>query len=263
MPPNRESMAGPWLSLSERAAAYSIHGAALARPAAPQAAPPLRLNVGCGSTAPATWINIDNSPTVWLAQRPWIWRIARRLRLAPDDMLDAVRWADRIVRADATGGLPFAAGSVDAIYASHFLEHLSRDEAVSFLGEARRLLRPGGLLRVVVPDLTQIVAVYHQASAAGDEHAADTFFENLWVVDKGLTRYPRWFRPLKAFLRTDVHRWMYDRASLTALLGQAGFVQIEPRRFLESDIPALPDVESAFRLEGAICLEARQPGPPL
>jgi predicted SAM-dependent methyltransferase len=219
----------------------------------------LRLNVGCGSTVPSTWINIDNSPTIWLAQHPVPWRLARFLRLVPADMVDTPRWAPRVILADARRYLPFPSGGVDAIYASHFLEHLSHDDAARFLREARRLLRPGGLLRIVVPDLAFIVEGYRQARAAGDRRAADRLFDNLWVVDKGLNRYPVWLQPLKSFMRTDVHRWLYDEASLTALMAELGFVEIRRRRYLESEIPDVERVEDPDRLRGAVCLEARNP----
>jgi predicted SAM-dependent methyltransferase len=230
-------------------------------PAAATSVLPVRLNVGCGSTTPEGWINIDNSPTMWLAQRPVLWRFARRLRLVPADMDDAPRWAARVLLANAVRRLPLATASVDAIYASHFLEHLPRDDAVLFLREARRLLRADGLIRIVVPDLASIVDHYLQARRDGDARAADEMFENLWVVDKGLMRYPHWFRPLKAWLRTDVHRWMYDEASLRALLEEAGFIEILARGYLETEIPGLSVVESAVRLQDAACLEARQPPP--
>src|SRR4051794_24286295 len=74
----------------------------------------VRLNVGCGSTAPAEWINIDNSPTIWLARRPLAWRLGRLLRLIPADMENAPAWAQSIVVANALRGLPFETGSVDA-----------------------------------------------------------------------------------------------------------------------------------------------------
>jgi predicted SAM-dependent methyltransferase len=222
---------------------------------------PCRLNVGCGSTVSPAWTNIDNSPTMWLARRPWLWRLARRLRLVPADMADASTWAREVLVADAVRGLPFPSGSVDVIYASHFLEHLRREDARAFLREARRLLRPDGVLRLVVPDLAAIIELYRQARVERNPQAADEFFENLWVVDKGLGRYPRWFRPLKAFLRTDVHHWMYDEASLSALLAETGFVSIRRCGYLESEIDCLEEVEQPVRLENAVCLEARQPGP--
>jgi predicted SAM-dependent methyltransferase len=232
------------------------------QPAAPEgraATHSLRLNVGCGSTVPPTWTNIDNSPTIWLAQHPLPWRLARFLRLVPADMADTPRWAPRVILADARRDLPFPSGCVDAIYASHFLEHLSRDDAARFLREARRLLRPGGLIRIVVPDLAAVVECYRRDRAAGDPLAADRLFDNLWVVDKGLNRYPVWLQPMKSFLRTDVHRWLYDEASLTALMAELGFVEIHRCRYLESEIPDVEQVEDPERLHGAVCLEARNP----
>lgn len=219
----------------------------------------VRLNVGCGSTVSPAWTNIDNSPTIWLAQHPLPWRLARFLRLVPADMADTPRWAPQVLLADARRNLPFPSGGVDAIYSSHFLEHLSREDAARFLSEARRLLKPGGLIRIVVPDLAAVVEGYRQERAAGDPHAADRLFDNLWVVDKGLGRYPVWLQPLKSFLRTDVHRWLYDEASLSTLLAEVGFIDLRRCRYLESEIPGVEQVENPERLHRALCLEARNP----
>jgi predicted SAM-dependent methyltransferase len=166
-----------------------------------------------------------------------------------------------VIVADARRDLPFPSGCVDAIYTSHFLEHLSRDDAARVLHEARRLLRPDGVIRIVVPDLADVIEAYRRDRAAGDPRAADKLFDNLWVVDKGLDRYPAWFQPLKTLLRTDVHKWLYDEASLTALLAELGFVEIRRRGYLESEIPGVEEVEDRDRLRGAVCLEARNPGP--
>lgn len=61
---------------------------------------------------------------------------------------------------DADDGLPFKDGSVDGCYASHLLEHLSRDGARRLLIECLRVLRSGGVLRLAVPDLEVIVGEY-------------------------------------------------------------------------------------------------------
>jgi predicted SAM-dependent methyltransferase len=220
-----------------------------------------RLNVGCGSTVAATWINLDNSPTMWLAQRPLLWGLARRLRLVPADMAETPTYARQVTLADVRRRLPFPTGSVAAVYSSHFLEHLSREDAARFLGEARRVLQPGGVIRTVVPDLARVVELYRQERAGGDPHAGDHFFDNLWVIDKMLDRYPAWFRPLKSFLRTDVHKWLYDEASLTALLQEEGFVEIRRCAYLESAIAGIEAVEREGRVVESLCLEARRSVP--
>jgi len=58
--------------------------------------------------------------------------------------------------------IPLADGCCAAVYHSHVLEHFPRDEAPGFLSECYRLLRTGGILRVVVPDLETIARLYLQ-----------------------------------------------------------------------------------------------------
>jgi SAM-dependent methyltransferase len=65
--------------------------------------------------------------------------------------------------------LPFPDGDFDAVYHSHVLEHFPREGALRFLREAVRVLRPGGIMRVVVPDLEQIARVYLDKLVQGDE----------------------------------------------------------------------------------------------
>lgn len=89
------------------------------------------VNVGCGHTFHPEWLNFDVVPTAAAVKR---WDLRR--------------------------GLPFAEGEVDAIYSSHVLEHLSCQEAEKFLRDAWRVLKPGGILRIVVPDLEQTTRAY-------------------------------------------------------------------------------------------------------
>lgn len=58
--------------------------------------------------------------------------------------------------------LPFEDNSVGYLYASHVLEHLRDHEVRHFLKEACRTLRPGGLLRIVVPDLDKYVRSFQE-----------------------------------------------------------------------------------------------------
>lgn len=68
--------------------------------------------------------------------------LARQLRTAGFDVIEA--W---------TPPIPGADGIQDVVYADQVLEHMSGiDAARGFVAEARRVLRPGGLVYVVVPD---------------------------------------------------------------------------------------------------------------
>jgi predicted SAM-dependent methyltransferase len=69
--------------------------------------------------------------------------------------------------------LGFPAASFDAVYANHVLEHLTPEEGRKFVGEIHRVLKPGGICRVVVPDLETTCIEYLKAlnEAAGDRSA--------------------------------------------------------------------------------------------
>jgi SAM-dependent methyltransferase len=89
------------------------------------------LNVGCGSHFHADWVNVDVVPA-----------------------------SSEVIAADVRKGLPFADGTFDAVYCSHVLEHLSRPEAASVLQHMHRILRPGGVIRIAVPDLETLTREY-------------------------------------------------------------------------------------------------------
>lgn len=61
---------------------------------------------------------------------------------------------------DIRQGLPFDDGAFDAVFANHVLEHLSPAQASAFVREVGRVLRPGGVTRIVVPDLEEAARYY-------------------------------------------------------------------------------------------------------
>ena len=65
-----------------------------------------------------------------------------------------------IIRCNLLKGLPFEEEEIDWIYNSHFLEHLSYSDALSFLRECYRVLKPLGGIRIVVPDLEEACRNY-------------------------------------------------------------------------------------------------------
>ena len=67
-------------------------------------------------------------------------------------------------------GIPLPDSSVDFIFSSHVLHHLYREDALKLIREALRVLKPGGTMRITVPDLELIVALYLAGKArAGAE----------------------------------------------------------------------------------------------
>jgi SAM-dependent methyltransferase len=112
------------------------------------------LNLGCGGRRHPAWTNVDLVPA------------------GPD-----------VIAADLRRPLPFAAGSFRAVYAAHVLEHLEPVEARRLAAEIHRLLEPGGIVRIVVPDLEGIARAYlasleRAAVAAEPEHR----WEHRWMT---------------------------------------------------------------------------------
>ncbi|MDI9244971.1 methyltransferase domain-containing protein [Marinobacter sp. CHS3-4] len=107
--------------------------------------------------------------------------------------------------------------TVSEIYASHILEHVVRSEVVTVLLEWKRVLKPGGLLRVAVPDFEAVVAEY----LAGRELGS---FQGLLY---GGQTYDYNF-----------HHVAFDFRTLEAFFKEAGFQGIEKydwRDFLPAD----------------------------
>lgn len=137
---------------------------------------PVLLNVGAGETRIPSFINID----------------ARHI-----PGIDIVTSADDLHM--------FEDLSVDLIYSCHVLEHFGRDRAADVLREWHRVLRPGGMLRIAVPDFAAVVSVYMKTGdlrlllghlVGGQRHAL------------------------------DLHRMVFDFRLLRDLLEDAGFRNI-------------------------------------
>jgi hypothetical protein len=205
------------------------------------------LNVGSGNSAPAGWVNIDGSWQAWLSSYPLL---ARAARVAAGRAVG--HWPRGIECRDVRKGLGRAGSTAAVIYSSHLIEHLERDEARALLGEAYRTLRPGGICRVVTPDLAALIATYQQCKAGGAPDAGDRFVSATLLAARAPagngSRAHRWYLARTAF---HFHKWLYDAESLQLLFVDAGFAK--PRRcsYLESGIPVerLGDVEDASRIE--------------
>lgn len=106
------------------------------------------LNLGCGEQRHPAWTNVDLVPA-----------------------------GDDVIPCDLRRPLPFADGAFTAAYAAHVIEHVAPVEARRLVEELRRVLAPGGIVRIVVPDLEGIVRAY---LASLERAAADPATERRW-----------------------------------------------------------------------------------
>ena len=166
------------------------------------------VNIGSSGTGTESWVNLD---------------IGKHKGLS-------LRW-------DCRKSLPLSTDSVLRIRCEHVFEHLSYpDEVKPFLRECRRVLSPGGVLRIVVPDARR----YLQAYCSGTGWA-----ELGW----DLRQLPEGFEtPMDlvnhVFRQEHEHQYAYDFETLKLRLEGAGFRRVELMEFgkslnneLENDQP--------------------------
>ncbi len=217
-----------------------------------------KLHLGCGLTAPQTWLNVDGSRNAWLAQRPILRSIARTLGMVPK-YADEVKWPTNVTIHDIRKPLPWADGTFVAVYASHVLEHMYLGQARRLLKECARVLKPGGVVRMVVPDLRACVEDYvarrevdgYTGKAAGLDAPGDVLNRRLLFHDLepagGRNPVMTYYNLVNNFHH---HKWMYDEETLAARLAEAGFKDIRRMGFGESRIDGILDVERRERVEG-------------
>lgn len=211
-----------------------------------------RANVGCGQTPTANWHNFDNSPSIWLAKRPILVKVLSTLGLINTHQKNFISYlrSNDIVWADVAKNIPLPNDSLEVVYTSHMLEHLDRDEAKQFLLEARRVLKPGGIIRICVPDFRIIVNNY-LAHQDADKAVAETYM----AISK-----PRTFasRVHYALVGGRHHHWMYDSQSLSKLLTSVNFstpVILTPG---ETTIPNPGELNLFERSDVSLYVEAKK-----
>ena len=111
------------------------------------------LNLGCGNRWHLRWTNLD-----FVSKDKCV--IAHNLNQA----------------------IPFADECFEVVYSSHLLEHFSKDKAEVFLRECYRVLKPGGVLRVVVPDLERISRDYIMALEKASSGSQEWAYNYDWIL---------------------------------------------------------------------------------
>lgn len=124
---------------------------------------------------------------------------------------------------DVSTHIPYENNSVDIITASHFLEHLDRNEGKKFLLECLRILKPKGVLRLTVPDTELITKKYIDKSISDYRH-----------VNIGVEKSEDDTQSLYELLLSG-HKTVYDYDSLSKLLSKVGFDNIQRMEFNKSN----------------------------
>ncbi len=200
----------------------------------------VKVNLGSALFVAPGWINVDASVNALLSSAPaFVLRLAHRWtgsnRLFGSEEYCRILRSNKFVHHNFRHGLPFEDDSVDYVYSSHLLEHLYRDDALRLLRDIRRILKPGGWVRICVPDLSHALALFNQGKK---EEALEYFFS------------PDWAGALNR------HQYMYDAELLGRALDKSGFVQIARRTYQQGEVPDLKTLDN--RPKETLFVEARK-----
>lgn len=159
----------------------------------------VRLHLGCGDNVLSGWSNID------------------------------LVGSRKVIAHDLTRELPVESGTIECIYTEHFIEHITRDEAVSLLKECYRLLRAGGVIRLSTPDLRKIFVEYDAGRTSEWTDVDWKPATPCQMVNEGMREWG--------------HKFLYDPEELSLALQEAGFDQVVAAGWRQSEHPRLRGLE--------------------
>lgn len=192
---------------------------------------------GAGWSAPDGWLNFDASPTLRVERLPFMGKSLGRLSGNAAPFPAGTRYGN-IVK-----GLPLEDGTVDGMYASHVLEHLTLQEMRVALKRSYALLKPGGIFRLIVPDLMARAKAY--VAAEGEPDAANQFLlaTGLGQETRGVGVTGR----IRTLIGNSSHLWMFDYPAMEMELANAGFDGIRAASFGDSSDRMFDKVEDIQR----------------
>ncbi|NOT76619.1 MAG: methyltransferase domain-containing protein [Cyclobacteriaceae bacterium] len=216
----------------------------------------IKLNLGCGSVRPEGWINTDSSLNASIQKIPLVGKKISRL-------FNPVEYeSGNFQYMNLNKPWSFKSNSVDVVYASHLFEHLTLKSAELFVNEAYRCLKPGGVVRIVVPDLYQIARKY-----IAEYDSDDTSFETtkfiMWAINMHREGQYGNIGLFKKIILEEQgyphqHKFMYDPKSLRQRFSRFE----EPLNLsygVSTYIPEINDVEGKEESYLSVYFEAKKP----
>lgn len=199
----------------------------------------LKLNLGCGPVQPEDWENIDYSLRARLAgQLTWADNLLVKL-----GVLSPTEFGPQVKNINLTKPLPYNSDSVTAIYAGELWEHLLPEDALKLTKECHRVLKPGGFLRLCVPDgqrfWERYLEIYSEEKAKPEgERSPERLKKHTKMFFDDICTKRSWLGSFGHF-----HKWQYDELQLSELLRVSGFSNPYRAKFHESPIEGIEEVE--------------------
>ena len=192
-----------------------------------------KLHIGCGANHLAGWLNTELCPH------------------------------GREIFLDATRAFPFPSGAFAYVYSEHMIEHISYAQARAMVRECFRVLEPGGVIRLVTPNLA-FLATLLERELTPFQNAYIDYSVRQYAIEDGAGSGVHVFNH---FMRAWGHQFIYDQATLNRLVGEAGFVEVTAGSLAESRHAALQGIAKVDRMPAgflaaeSIVVEAQKPGP--
>jgi hypothetical protein len=202
----------------------------------------LYVQYGCGFSVGEGWINYDNSPTLRLNRTPLLSSLAR--------IAGAVQFPAKVVYGDVRNGPLTPTNTCVGLYASHVLEHLSLEDFRIALRNSYMMLKPGGIFRLIVPDLKERAQRYIELFNNGSTEANNFFLESTHLGVKSRPRGTSGI--LRSLFGNSAHLWMWDEKSMARELKHAGFTSIRRCMFNDSTDNMFQKVEHPDRFHDAM-----------
>jgi predicted SAM-dependent methyltransferase len=148
---------------------------------------------------------------------------------------------------DLQRGLPFPDGSFDGVFSEHVLEHFTKQDGLLLAVEVARVLRPGGVFRVVVPDGEFVMRSYFD-----DPEGLVRYRGSSGMDETGMDMVNSFFR------QRYEHQFMYDWLTMKRLLEHAGFQDVLRCAFRESAATLGLEIDDEKYARESLYVEARK-----
>lgn len=204
-----------------------------------------KLNLGCGPTGINGWINYDFGMLPFLNKTGFLGFFVKLGLLKKDYLL---RWP-KFEMVDIRKVLPLEDKTIDYIYCSHVLEHFEKWEAKNILLESRRVLKTGGIIRIVLPDIEKIINNYSATKS-------DEFCRIWWGYDKDIKPKSFFDKLSRLFIRG--HQWMYNKVAFKEILKECGFRDIRLLSIGKGNVPDIKKLDLELHKELSFYYEAKK-----
>lgn len=196
------------------------------------------IQLGCFNQPAEGWYNTDITPHIFFSKVPVLPFILKKLNLI--NQTRYIEYKNGIFKnvhyLNLSKKFNIKNSVVKAYFSSHVLEHLYLSESKRLLSEIYRTLKPGGFVRLVLPDLNYGIKLYSDESP---EEFLNFIFENQ-----------------RGKLSKNKHKWMYTSKYMETLLINAGFKNVCEMEYKESNYQ--PFIFLDNRHENSFYIEAQK-----